>query len=128
LLASVPGYDVVFMHREAAPIGPPVLEWVMAKVLRKRIIYDFDDAIWLKDPAADAGIIGRLKELQTGYAKPINGNNPPADNGAGHCKGTPPAQASFRPRQATYLASYYLRVGQSASGQRAMTAAFARLL
>jgi glycosyltransferase involved in cell wall biosynthesis len=64
LLATVPGYDVVFMHREAAPIGPPVLEWVMAKVLDKRIIYDFDDAIWLKDPAADTGIIGRLKYQQ----------------------------------------------------------------
>ncbi|HZG01159.1 MAG TPA: glycosyltransferase [Chitinophagales bacterium] len=40
-------YDVVFLHREAAPVGPPVIEWFMSKVLRKKIIYDFDDAIWL---------------------------------------------------------------------------------
>jgi len=64
LLFSVPGYDLVFIHREAAPIGPPVLEWVIANLLGKRIIYDFDDAIWLKDPAGEAGIIGRLKWQQ----------------------------------------------------------------
>lgn len=40
-------YDFVYVHREAAPIGPPVWEWVVAKVLRKKMVYDFDDAIWL---------------------------------------------------------------------------------
>lgn len=40
-------YDFVFIHREAAPIGPPIFEWIIAKVLRKKIIYDFDDAIWI---------------------------------------------------------------------------------
>ena len=47
LLFSVPTYDFVFVHREVAPIGPPVFEWFIAKVLGKKIIYDFDDAIWL---------------------------------------------------------------------------------
>ena len=47
LLFFVPTYDFVFVHREAAPIGPPVFEWFIAKVLGKKIIYDFDDAIWL---------------------------------------------------------------------------------
>ena len=47
LLFSVPTYDFVFVHREAAPVGPPVFEWLIAKVLGKKIIYDFDDAIWL---------------------------------------------------------------------------------
>ncbi len=37
---------VVFIHREMAPLGPPIFEWVIAKVLKKKIIYDFDDAIW----------------------------------------------------------------------------------
>ena len=41
--------DFVFIHRECAPIGPPVFEWIIAKVLRKKIIYDFDDAIWMTD-------------------------------------------------------------------------------
>lgn len=40
-------YDYVFVHREAAPLGPPIFEWLLTKVLRKRLIYDFDDAIWL---------------------------------------------------------------------------------
>jgi glycosyltransferase involved in cell wall biosynthesis len=40
-------YNYVFIHREAAPLGPPIFEWILAKILRKKIIYDFDDAIWL---------------------------------------------------------------------------------
>lgn len=40
-------YDLVFIHREVAPIGPPFLEWLLVKLLRKKVIYDFDDAIWL---------------------------------------------------------------------------------
>ena len=47
LLFTVPSYDFVFVHREASPIGPPVFEWLIANLLRKKIIYDFDDAIWL---------------------------------------------------------------------------------
>jgi glycosyltransferase involved in cell wall biosynthesis len=39
--------DYVFLHREAAPIGPPVFEWLLANVFKKKIIYEFDDAIWL---------------------------------------------------------------------------------
>src|SRR5438105_14565075 len=42
-------YDFVFIHREAAPIGPPVFEFILSKIFRKKIIYDFDDAIWLTD-------------------------------------------------------------------------------
>lgn len=40
-------YDYVFVHREITPIGPPVFEWILTKVFRKKLIYDFDDAIWL---------------------------------------------------------------------------------
>lgn len=41
-------WDVIFLHRELLPIGPPVLEQVLA---RKGIpiVYDFDDAIFLPD-------------------------------------------------------------------------------
>jgi hypothetical protein len=39
--------DWVFVHREAAPLGPPIFEWILAKVLRKKLIYDFDDAVWI---------------------------------------------------------------------------------
>jgi len=40
-------YDYIFIHREASPFGPPVFEWLISKIYRKKIIYDFDDAIWL---------------------------------------------------------------------------------
>ncbi|MFN5912239.1 MAG: glycosyltransferase family 4 protein [Bacteroidota bacterium] len=39
--------DHIFIHREVAHAGPPVFEWIIAKVLRRKYIYDFDDAIWL---------------------------------------------------------------------------------
>jgi glycosyltransferase involved in cell wall biosynthesis len=49
LLLSASKYDRIFIHREAAPVGPPLIEWLLAKVFRKKIIYDFDDAIWITD-------------------------------------------------------------------------------
>lgn len=41
-------YDLVFIHREACPFGPPIFEWLMYK-FKKSIIYDFDDAIFLQN-------------------------------------------------------------------------------
>ncbi|SMB89578.1 glycosyl transferase group 1 [Hymenobacter roseosalivarius DSM 11622] len=64
LLTQVPKADFVFIHREAAPVGPPVIEWLIAKLFAKRIIYDFDDAIWLKDPAGEQTFISKLKWQQ----------------------------------------------------------------
>ncbi len=46
-LFTVLKYDYVFVLREASPIGPPFFEWVYAKLFRKKMIYDFDDAIWI---------------------------------------------------------------------------------
>ncbi|MEM7548222.1 MAG: glycosyltransferase [Bacteroidota bacterium] len=59
-LLKITSSDYVFIHREITPIGPPIFEWVIAKILRKRIIYDFDDAIWLNDPN-EKGILSWLK-------------------------------------------------------------------
>ena len=61
ILFSVPHYDFVFIHREAAPLGPPVFEWIIAKVLGKRIIFDFDDAIWLPNTSGQNKVAARLK-------------------------------------------------------------------
>jgi len=41
-------YDLVFIHREACPFGPPIFEWMIYK-FKKPIIYDFDDAIFLQN-------------------------------------------------------------------------------
>lgn len=46
-LFSLFRYDFIYIHREATPVGPPFFEWIAAKVWRKKIIYDFDDAIWI---------------------------------------------------------------------------------
>lgn len=46
-LFRVISYRYVYVYREAAPVGPPFFEWVITKVLRKKVIYDFDDAIWV---------------------------------------------------------------------------------
>lgn len=47
-LIKIAKSDFVYIHREAAPVGPPFFEFIIAKILRKKIIYDFDDAIWVK--------------------------------------------------------------------------------
>ena len=54
-------YDCVFVHRELAPIGPPIFEWILAKLLRKKIVYDFDDAIWLPNTSEHNQIAAKLK-------------------------------------------------------------------
>ncbi|MBS1573225.1 MAG: glycosyltransferase family 4 protein [Bacteroidetes bacterium] len=47
LMFTVGKYDFVFVHREAAPLGPPIFEWIIAKIFCKKMIFDFDDAIWV---------------------------------------------------------------------------------
>ncbi len=47
MLFSLHKFDIVYIHREATPLGPPIFEWLIAKVWQKKIIYDFDDAIWI---------------------------------------------------------------------------------
>ena len=42
-----PGADYIFIFREASSVGPSVFEWLLTKVFKKKIIYDFDDAIWI---------------------------------------------------------------------------------
>ena len=46
-------YDYIFVQREASPVGPPIFEWIYIKLFRKKVIYDFDDSIWV--PAISRG-------------------------------------------------------------------------
>lgn len=61
LLFTLPRYEYVFIHREASPIGPPIFEWLAAKVFRKKIIYDFDDAIWIPNTSEINKIVAGIK-------------------------------------------------------------------
>jgi len=49
ILFQVPFFHYIFIHREVTPAGPPIIEWIIAKLFRKKIVYDFDDSIWLTD-------------------------------------------------------------------------------
>lgn len=61
LLFNMKQYDFVLLESGAAPIGPPVLEWIMIKWLKKKVIYDFDGAIWVPQVSDMNRIYGFLK-------------------------------------------------------------------
>lgn len=61
LIFSIPRYKMIFLHREALPLGPPILEFVISQILKKKIIYDFDDAIWLANTSQQNSIATKLK-------------------------------------------------------------------
>ncbi len=64
LLLESARFDFVFIHREAAPIGPPIIEWFIAKVMRKKIIFDFDDAVWLENTSHKNQLLRHFKRYQ----------------------------------------------------------------
>ena len=53
-------YDVIFIHREASPIGFPIFEWIASRS-KAKIVYDFDDAIWLSNTSASNKLAIGLK-------------------------------------------------------------------
>lgn len=68
LLPRLIRVDWVFIHREVSPAGPAIFEWIIAKILRKKIIYDFDDAIWLPNYSEANAKVHRLK-----FYRKVNG-------------------------------------------------------
>lgn len=61
LLFKLHKADYIFIHREMAHVGPPVFEWILAKVFRRKYIYDFDDAIWLPNYSETNARFQKLK-------------------------------------------------------------------
>jgi glycosyltransferase involved in cell wall biosynthesis len=61
LMFNLLSFPIIFIHREAAPMGPPVFEWILCKVFKKQVIYDFDDAIWLPNYSKQHEKFHRLK-------------------------------------------------------------------
>jgi len=69
LLFSIKQYDFIFLQREATPIGPPIFEWLCTKLFKKKMIYDFDDAIWIKSVSDQNSLAAIFKN--TGKIKKI---------------------------------------------------------
>ena len=64
-ILSIYQYDAVFIHREAAPFGPPIFTWLVTKVFRKYTIFDFDDAIWIPNTSeSNSGMTGIFKRFK----------------------------------------------------------------
>lgn len=53
-------YDIVFIHLEAFPFGPPLLEYFFS-AFKKPIIFDLDDAIYLRNRAFVNNIVKILR-------------------------------------------------------------------
>lgn len=61
ILFTLKSFDYVFIFRESTPLGPPIVEFILAKILGKKIIYDFDDAIWMKNTSNENWVAAKLK-------------------------------------------------------------------
>ncbi|TAG89423.1 MAG: glycosyltransferase [Bacteroidetes bacterium] len=61
ILFGIKKYDYVFIHREATPLGYPFVEYLITKFWKKKIIFDFDDAIWLENTSQENKLVSRLK-------------------------------------------------------------------
>jgi glycosyltransferase involved in cell wall biosynthesis len=60
MLDDLAPFDVVIIAREAAPLGPPIVERVIAR-RGVPIVYDFDDAIYLPNVSPANRVFGPLK-------------------------------------------------------------------
>jgi glycosyltransferase involved in cell wall biosynthesis len=61
LLGKIGRYDYIFLQREFAPVGPPIFEWIVIKLLGRKLIYDFDDAIWIPNVSEGNRLAGYIK-------------------------------------------------------------------
>jgi glycosyltransferase involved in cell wall biosynthesis len=54
-------YDIIVIHREAFPFGPPIFEILASKIFKRPVIYDFDDSIFLPQTSKANRAISFLK-------------------------------------------------------------------
>jgi glycosyltransferase involved in cell wall biosynthesis len=70
----------IFIHREIAQIGPPVMEWLLVKLFRRNYIFDFDDAVWVPNVSESNEKFQKLKcfwktKYLIKWAKEVNAGN-----------------------------------------------------
>jgi glycosyltransferase involved in cell wall biosynthesis len=91
VLFTAPKYDAVWVLREMAPFGPPVLEQLLVRRC-KRVIFDIDDALHIEDRKSarviprllrDRGKFSRMAPL---YDAVICGNDYLAEFYSGWCR------------------------------------------
>lgn len=63
-LITIAKGDIVFIHRESMPVGGSLYEFIISKILKKPIIYDFDDAIWNLDVSNENQKLSWLKSTK----------------------------------------------------------------
>lgn len=56
--------QIVFIHRETFPVGGAFYEYIISKWLKKKIIFDFDDAIWNLDSSDENKSMAWMKKPQ----------------------------------------------------------------
>ncbi len=66
-IAAARNYDYVFIHLEAAPLGPPIIEAALI-VFGNKVIYDIDDAIYISPPQEVNKPIRRLLKWRSKVA------------------------------------------------------------
>ena len=60
ILPRVFTYDYIFIHREAAPLGPPLIEAILF-LMGRPVIFDFDDAIFISKTSKVNRFVGFAK-------------------------------------------------------------------
>ena len=53
-------YDVVYIFLSVTPFGPPIAEWLFTS-LAKKVVYDIDDLVFLKNVKHENPLLGALK-------------------------------------------------------------------
>lgn len=91
LLFVVQKYEYIYVHREATSVGPPFFEWIVVKLLRKKLIFDFDDALWVPVSSSNKFVAtlkwaSKIKTICSLAYKVSAGNQFLADFAKAYCK------------------------------------------
>jgi glycosyltransferase involved in cell wall biosynthesis len=84
VLFQAPKYDAVWICREMAPFGPPILEQILVRTC-KRVVLDVDDALHVSDKASSRLIPrllrdnGKFARMAHAYSAVISGSRNLAD-------------------------------------------------